>query len=157
MLGARGMGRDPAADISLSLLRDSFRRLDGWWAESSDDFLLLDLVDLATLTTGDLERDLDLELERDRFLLRMDLEEEEVEVEGATGLDLVVPGSSESFAMSLAWGAAEVLAELEDEPALDDCFAWSVLVNGCWGEQEGQSVHSTPPNLDPQIQQVKSL
>lgn len=77
----------------------------------------MDLLALATIATGDLERDLDLDLEWDLFLLRMDLEEEEVEVEAATDLDLVVPGSSESFTMSLA-----VLAELEDDP-LDDCFA----------------------------------
>ena len=60
MLGARGVGRDERAAVSLPPFVSP---LSSEWAESSDDFRRLDLLARPVLCTGDLERDRDLELE----------------------------------------------------------------------------------------------
>lgn len=135
ILGARGIGKDPGSSFSL-FLASPFRRLDGWWTASSDDFLRLDLLALAMVATGDLDRDRDLELERDRFLIRTELVEEEAEaVEGASGLDLSTAGSlAASLAVSLVGGvvaAAAATVPVEEPLLLADFACCSALVNGC--------------------------
>lgn len=108
MLGARGVGRDERAAVSLSLLPFSWCEL----VESSDDFLRLDLLARPVLCTGDLERDRDLELERERFLFLTDLVLEVEEEEEAEAVVL----ASESL------GSFVALLVLVATP-LDACFA----------------------------------